>query len=191
MKKTQHTLRQQKTRQLRTTIQDVALQLFARSGYDAVTMDHIALQANVSRSTLFRHFKTKEAIVLYNSMDMPLADLFRRQPASLTTVQALRCTFQELLTQTGESGKRSDARNHVIRSVPAVRAAMMGEVAANITMLTELIAERSGKTPDDIEVFSLASALMGISLGVLFEANDDYLLRLDAALARLETGWCI
>lgn len=191
MKKTQHTLRQQKTRQLRTTIQDVALQLFARSGYDAVTMDHIALQANVSRSTLFRHFKTKEAIVLYNSMDMPLADLFRRQPASLTTVQALRSTFQELLTQTGESGKRSDLRNYLIRSVLSVRTAMMGEVAANITMLTELIAERSGKTPDDIEVFSLASALMGISLGVLFEANDDYLLRLDAALARLETGWCI
>lgn len=189
--KTKLTLRQQKARQLRTAIQDVALRLFTTSGYDAVTIDRIAQQAKVSRSTLFRHFKTKEAIVLYNNMGVSLADTFRSQPASLTILQALRQTFQESLTQTGESGKRSDMRNHLIRSVPAVRAAMMSEVTANITMLTELIAERSGRAPDDIQVFSLASALMGISLGVLFEDNDDYLLRLDAALAQLEKGWNI
>ena len=46
----------------RASIVDVALDLFARQGYDATSVDQIAEAAHISRRTLFRYFPGKAAI---------------------------------------------------------------------------------------------------------------------------------
>lgn len=46
-------------------VASTAMQLFEASGYDATTMEQIALQADVAKGTLYNHFATKEAILAH------------------------------------------------------------------------------------------------------------------------------
>lgn len=43
----------------------VASRLFERNGFDAVTMEQIADEADVAKGTLYNHFPTKEAVLAY------------------------------------------------------------------------------------------------------------------------------
>jgi AcrR family transcriptional regulator len=49
--------------QTRAEIIRVAFELFAKSGYEAVSMDSVAAAAGVSRATLFNYFPQKELIL--------------------------------------------------------------------------------------------------------------------------------
>jgi AcrR family transcriptional regulator len=48
----------------RRRIAEAALELFQRQGYAETTIDQIAAAAGVGRRTIFRHFPTKEAILV-------------------------------------------------------------------------------------------------------------------------------
>ncbi|GAA3742933.1 AcrR family transcriptional regulator [Spinactinospora alkalitolerans] len=58
-----------------------ALRLFAERGYEATTMDDIAVAAGVSRSTLFRHFGSKDDI-LFSDQEQLLESVRRHLRAS-------------------------------------------------------------------------------------------------------------
>lgn len=57
-------LRDRQAAQLRAEIAQVAISQFLRSGFEATTIDEIARDCGVSRRTVFRHFSTKENILL-------------------------------------------------------------------------------------------------------------------------------
>lgn len=168
-------LRDIKKLQLRNAIQKEAFALFKKQSYDKVTMSQIAQAAKISRSTLFRYFTTKEAIVLHNNLDESLLEVFRNQPASYTTIEALRKTFQEVFLRQNYSARVQAQREELIRTIPSVRSVALDGLAASINALSMLIAERTGRAKDDILVRTLASALTGVAIGVLFstKASDD------------------
>lgn len=56
-------LRERKKLETRRTIRSVALRLFEQEGFDAVGVERIAHEANVSRATLFNYFASKQSIV--------------------------------------------------------------------------------------------------------------------------------
>ena len=56
-------LRERKKREVRRGIRDAALRMFVEHGFAAVSVDQIAAAADVSRSTFFNHFASKEAVV--------------------------------------------------------------------------------------------------------------------------------
>ncbi len=56
-------LRERKKLKTRQALIDAATTLFLDKGFDATTADEIAEAAEISRSTFFRYFKTKEAVV--------------------------------------------------------------------------------------------------------------------------------
>jgi AcrR family transcriptional regulator len=51
------------------TIQEKALDLFDERGFDAVTIEEIAAAAEVSASSVYRYFGTKEGIVVADEFD--------------------------------------------------------------------------------------------------------------------------
>ncbi|NUT13535.1 MAG: TetR/AcrR family transcriptional regulator [Cupriavidus sp.] len=54
-----------KRKQTRDRIAAAAHTLFERDGYEGVTMEQIAAQADVARGTLYNHFPVKEAVLVY------------------------------------------------------------------------------------------------------------------------------
>jgi|JI10StandDraft_1071094.scaffolds.fasta_scaffold44514_3 AcrR family transcriptional regulator len=58
-------------RRLRTMrqVQEVALEAFEQRGFDAVSVEEIAQRAEVGTATVYRHFGTKERLVLWDAYD--------------------------------------------------------------------------------------------------------------------------
>lgn len=82
----------------RTRIADTALDLFLTNGYTETTIDQIAQAAGVGRRTVFRHFATKEAMLLDHLVlrrDEAMARL-RERPASEPPLASLHAVLREL-----------------------------------------------------------------------------------------------
>src|SRR5262249_41621602 len=92
-------LRERKKAKTRAAIQRHALRLFRDHGYEATTVEQIAAAAEVSPSTFFRYFPTKEDVVLYDDFDPLLIAAFEAQPPELTPMQAMRGAMREVFTR--------------------------------------------------------------------------------------------
>ena len=62
----------------------MALQLFTEQGYDATPVAAVAAAAGVSHMTFFRHFPTKESVVVADVFDPAIAAAVAAQPRSST-----------------------------------------------------------------------------------------------------------
>lgn len=70
--------RARKRAQMRERLVGTAARLFEQYGYDAVTMERIAAEADVAKRTLYNHFPTREAILarwLDTQLEQDLAHL--------------------------------------------------------------------------------------------------------------------
>src|ERR1700760_4186065 len=88
-------LRERKKARTRATIRAEALRLFREQGYHATTVEQIAAAAEVSPSTFFRYFPTKEDLVLQDDMDTRIVEALERQPAGLSPLSAVRAAVRD------------------------------------------------------------------------------------------------
>jgi AcrR family transcriptional regulator len=186
-------LRERKKEKTRAAIQTHAFRLFREHGYDATTVQQIIQAAEVSESTFFRYFPTKGDVVLSDDFDPLIVEAFRKQPPELTSIQALRAAFLTVFgglteQQMAEQRERMD----LILFAPELRAALLDQFASAIRLLTEVLAERTGRRPDDMAVRTLAGAVVGAMIAVMFAMADDPTADLAAllseAMTHLETG---
>jgi len=167
--------------------------LFKEQGYDQTTVEQIAAAAEVSPSTFFRYFPSKEDVVLQDDYDPLLIAAFEAQPVDLPLVKALRNAMQDVFSSMPpDELARELERGRLVTAVPELRVRMLAQVSDMIEMLAEVIAERVGRPGDDFEVRNFAGALIGMGLGIeLTYRNDptiDYLELFDRGLAHLEAG---
>lgn len=71
-------LREDKKARTRAAIRDHVMRLFRERGYAETTVDQIARAAEVSPSTFFRYFPTKETLVLADDHDPALVAAYAR-----------------------------------------------------------------------------------------------------------------
>src|SRR5579871_1515510 len=83
-------LRERKKARTRAALREHALRLFREQGYQATTVEQIAAAAEVSPSTFFRYFPTKEDLVLQDDMDTRIVAAFEQQPPGLGPIAAVR-----------------------------------------------------------------------------------------------------
>src|ERR1700691_3962855 len=88
-------LRERKKARTRAALREHALRLFREQGYQATTVEQIAAAAEVSPSTFFRYFPTKEDLVLQDDMDTRMVAAFARQPRELAPIAAVRGAMRE------------------------------------------------------------------------------------------------
>ncbi|MGO1285780.1 MAG: TetR/AcrR family transcriptional regulator [Brachybacterium sp.] len=155
-------------------LQRTALQLFSERGYDAVTVAAIAHAADVSHMTFFRHFPTKEAVVVSDAFDPLIAHAVAHQSVDLPP---LHRAAQGLLTaldhpsaheHTGSVEFRTRIR--LAASTPSLRTAVRS--ASQVTedeiarvLVTETVARRAAR--------AAAGAVMGAATAVLLDWADD------------------
>ncbi|MBD8874314.1 TetR/AcrR family transcriptional regulator [Rhodanobacter sp. DHB23] len=87
--------RQRKRQKTASHLADVAFGLFEEQGYEAVTMEQIAAEADVAKATLYSHFPMKEALVAHRLRDeivegmSALADQLARHRSFVSRMQFL------------------------------------------------------------------------------------------------------
>lgn len=184
-------LRERKKARTRATIQQQALRLFRDQGYEATTVEQIAEASEVSASTVFRYFATKEELVISDEHDAFFIRSWRSQPPDLPLVQALRRAVHSTLE--GLSATELSAqhdRNVLMVTVPELWAAGLGNVTRTLHDIAELVAERTGGGPDDVRVRTLSGAILGIMLDVMMRwaqnPEQDMAAELDQELAFLD-----
>ncbi|SEG93313.1 transcriptional regulator, TetR family [Actinacidiphila yanglinensis] len=161
-------LRERKKQRTREAIRREAYRLFAEQGYEATTVDQIAEAAEVSPSTFFRYYPTKEDVVLVDDYDSVLAEALLSRPAGEPIVESLLAALADSFSPI----LKSDVDDLLLRTRlgfndPAIRARSWDELQRSQDRLAEVIMTRTGRGPDDLEVHAAAAAIMAVATAVV------------------------
>ncbi len=167
--------------------------LFSAQGYEATTVQQIADAADVSESTFFRYFPMKADVVMWDDFDPLIIAAFRRQPHELDAISALRAAMRDAFAQlTREQLDEQRERTALVFTVAELRARMLDQLIVAMQLITELVAERTGRSHEDLEVRTFAGAVIGAILAASIMVIDDpgtgFVDVLDDALATLQAG---
>jgi AcrR family transcriptional regulator len=168
------------------------MRLFREQGWEQTTVEQIAEAAEVSPSTFFRYFPTKEDVVLRDDYDDLIIESFRAQPPELTPLQAMRKALREVFgSLTPREREEENERLSLSRQVPELRAARLDELIRTMRLVAGIVAERVGRSPDDPAVRAFAGAFIGVAMSTILAGHNPITKtyeQFDDALALLEAG---
>lgn len=162
-------LRERKKQKTRESIQREAMRLIEKQGYDQTTIEQIAAAVEISPSTFFNYFPSKEDVVLYDAYDPVLAKLMLERPAD----EPLSISFRRVLEEMGSIFDRDRAiilaRGRLWFEVPALRARLFEELEKAQVLISGLIGQRSGRDPDDFETRIIVTVMVAAALEAMRE----------------------
>lgn len=155
----------------RAHLQTVALEVISRRGFDGTTVAEIAEAAGVSHMTFFRHFPTKESVLLDDPYDPVIAEAVRAQPVGLPALERVRRALLDAwaaLPEPGESETR--ARLGLVVAHPGLRAAALeNNRRTEDAMVAALLADGC----DRLSARVAAGAVLGALTAALFDWGSD------------------
>jgi AcrR family transcriptional regulator len=186
-------LRERKKLRTRASIQKEAMRLFLEKGYEETTIEDIAEAVEISPSTFFNYFPSKEAVVFQDDLDPLILAAFDAQPGTVNPIRrlrnAMRAVFENL---TPDQERLVRERTQLFLATPELRGAMFGQFADLVGQIAELLATRAGKKTSDFAVRNMAGAVLGVLLASMLVITEDPkadMVKLaDGALAHLEAG---
>ena len=191
-------LRERKKARTRAAIREHALRLFRENGYQQTTVEKIAEAAEVSPSTFFRYFPTKEDLILQDDMDTKMVEAFEQQPPGLGPVAAVRAATRQVIASYSEADLDVIRQTTALAmTVPEVRSRAMDEFARTIGVISEALARRTGHPADDLAVRATAGAIIGVIMSITMpwegwssdrQSIEETFGRIDQALGLLEAG---
>lgn len=186
-------LRERKKAKTRAAIVAHAMRLFGEQGYAETTVDQIADAAEVSPSTFFRYFPTKEDVVLQDDFQALMLAAIRAQAPELSPIEAVRAALRTVFEDMPADAKaREMARGDLVKSVPELQTAVLDKYTHTLRLLAEIVAERLGRDPHDLPVRVFAGAVMGVAMAIVDSSGGaalhDYAGELDEALGLLAAG---
>ncbi len=155
---------------VRAEIAELAFNVFAERGFDAVTATEVAAAAGISRATFFRYFDSKEdaVFVAQEEMGVKIADELRERPDGEDAWTALRQAFAPAIAAYQHSPSHALARLRLIRCTPNLRVHQLERLAQWRELIGAALADRVGLDATDIKV----EALVGAALGALNAASS-------------------
>ena len=167
-------LRVRKRHRTRRTLQRAAIDLVERNGYQATSVDAICDTAEVSRSTFFRYFGSKDAVFQSDLLEEEVIGLLDG-PGTLS-LQALEdriCLgLQELSPEDWDTERR---RMHLLQRVPELRTSLFNEIFRPFQPTIGYIAKMLGLPEDSRRVRTVAGAIIGaLAAHVLPDAGGTY-----------------
>lgn len=185
-------LRELKKLRTRRAIREAAHHLIDERGYDNTTIEQIAASAEVSPSTVFRYFPSKEHIVLTDDYATSSIEFLRARPADEAPLVALRAAMTAMVRALSEElGEEYRWRRKLVREVAPVRALMRENQDKMVAAASAVLAERTGRPETDLELRVLVGAVTGSLHQVLWGDHDQETTlpeMIERALAVLERG---
>jgi AcrR family transcriptional regulator len=181
--------RERKKAATRQAIADAALRLFLERGYDDVGIREIADAADVSTTTLFKHFPVKEALVFDEDADQEarLIAAVRDRPEGQSIPAALREHALRYRRAATDSDARFTAFFDLVNSTPALRDYLQAMWLRHAAALAQVIAEESGLPEADPACTALAHFALEAPRAV--RGHDDPRQAITRAFDLLENGW--
>ena len=155
-------LRDNKKTRTREALRAAAFRLFRSKGFDRTTVDEIAAEAGVSRTTFFRYFATKEAVVFDRGRE--IGEVFRRwvaeRPPRENPLEAFEGALLALAREATRDpvlARESLELEELFERNPALRKRRGEHRQEQIALVAQALADRDGR-PVDTE-HSLAASL--------------------------------
>jgi AcrR family transcriptional regulator len=164
-------LRERKKIKTRQAIRREAFRLIDENGYAATTVEQIADAAEVSPSTFFRYFPSKESLLLADDLDPLILAALDAQPPDLPPTQAIRRAYAAAMAQLpADQLEFESTRQRLMFSIPELKAAMYDEYYRTINVMAEAIGRRIGRPASDFEVRVFVGALTGAMMAAFDSA---------------------
>ncbi len=155
-------LRERKKRERRRCIEDAAIELFEKNGFDGTTIEEIAAAADIAPRTFFSYFPTKEDVVLadYSTRLRRIIAVLVERPESEPPWDALRTSFVEVAADY-EAAREDLVRRFTIMAANATVYARSLQLQAGWEdALAEVLHERANYNAEDLESRLLASTAL-------------------------------
>ncbi|OQR63118.1 TetR family transcriptional regulator [Streptomyces maremycinicus] len=181
--------RERKKAATRQAIADAALRLFLERGYDDVSIREIADAADVSTTTLFKHFTGKEALVFDRQDEMRtlLLDAVRERPEGQSIPAALREHALRYRLHGPDDEPGVAAFVALVNGTPALLDYQQAAWRDYTADLAAAIAEESGLAADDPACTALAHFALEAPHAVRGRADSAEAVR--RAFDLLDNGW--
>lgn len=167
-------LRERKKLRTQKAIQEQALRLFTTQGFAATTVEDIAAAAEVSPSTFYRYFPTKEAVAFWDQWDLAIVDALLARPAEEEPIDSLRKALVDLLPEALRHEEDLIRRRvALIRSEPGLRAHQAEETERGAAMLCDAFARRAGASAPDLRTQVAVSAFLAAVMVAMSAWADD------------------
>jgi AcrR family transcriptional regulator len=162
-------LRERKKLKTRESIQREAMRLFQKQGYEETTIEQIAAAVEISPSTFFNYFPSKEDVVLYDAYDPVVASLMTERPANEPPSISIRRVLEAMGGVFDRDRDIILARGRLWFEVPALRARLWEELEKAQVFISGLIAQRSGRDVDDFEIRVTVMIVVGAAMEAMRE----------------------
>jgi AcrR family transcriptional regulator len=161
------TLREQRRAETQRMIQVHAVRLFVERGYDDTTVSDVAAAAGVSAMTVYRHFPTKEDLVLADQNGPLVAERIAATPAGQPLVRRIGSALVDSArTLTAGDDRFLLARLRLMISTPALRARHLD----NHYVLQQAIVDGLGDEAADPDMAFQAAAAASACLAAMHTA---------------------
>ena len=179
----------------RRQLERVALTLFTERGFEATTVEEIALAAGIGRRTFFRYFASKNDAV-WGEFEQGLTDL-RAHLFAVPNEQQLLDALREAVLAFNRFGRDElpwhRERMTLILSVPALQAHSTLRYAAWREVVADFAAQRVGQPADSLLPQLIAHSCLGAAMTAyeqwLASPGSDLERLLDQALRGLDGSW--
>ncbi|MFG2286455.1 TetR/AcrR family transcriptional regulator [Streptomyces sp. NPDC048595] len=177
--------RERKKARTRQALSDAAVRLFTERGFDDVGVREVAEAADVSLSTLFKHFPSKEALVfdLDADVESALVAAVRDRAPGQSVLHALR----DHMVRTRTAVRTDDPTFVLVESTPALRDYARRMWSRHEKALAAALAEATGLAPDSPAVTALAR--FTLEAPGIARAGEDPVRTMREVFALLEDGW--
>jgi AcrR family transcriptional regulator len=161
-----------------------ALDLFERQGYEQTSAAEVAAAAGVSEMTFFRHFPSKDQVLLDDPYDADLVAAVAARPVSevplVRAVNGLRSAWAAVPEPAVEVVRR---RTRIVASTPALRAAVARNNQQTEDAVTEqLVADGCDRLEARVAVSAVLAALTSALLWWAAEDQADLSDAIERAL---------
>ncbi len=184
-------LREKKKIRRREEIVRSAVWLFAEKGYDETTIADIAEMAEVAPRTVLTYFATKEDIAMAPIVEIAqgLVTAIRARSKDETILDIFGAWMRNELLGADETPSNLDMLRRMFEKNPRLNALQSASTAAEMTEVTQILADDLGRPHDDAAPGIIVAAMVGILTQILGNPLiGDQQTAIDLALRFLKAG---